>query len=118
MSALGTRKGSGCVYKLFNSIEKVFKYLLFDCEECGDCFLPENFGWCSIGSCEKGLDNAPCGDSTVDGCCGNNLERICVGEYIYQAASAEKNGRQRLRATINQPRNPALQDTSSILNYV
>jgi len=126
MAVLGADKGKGAVYKLFNSSEKSFKYLLFECEECGDCFLPENFSLCTIGGCEKGMDNAPCGDATVDGRCGNNLDRICIGERIYQAAASEDlksqisdaRGRARLRATINKPRNPALEHTSSILNYL
>jgi 5,10-methylenetetrahydrofolate reductase len=120
MGALGADKGKGAVYKLFNTNEKAFKYLLFDCEECGDCFLPENFGLCTIGGCEKGMDNAPCGDATVDGRCGNNLDRICIGDRIYQAAASEgeTQGRERLRIAINKSRNPALQHTSSIINYL
>ncbi len=118
MKFLGAGKGKGFFYKLFNASEKAFKYLLFDCEECGDCYLPENFGLCTIGGCEKGMDNAPCGDSTVDGQCGNNLERVCIGELIYQAAAAEKGGLEKLRATINKPRNHALEHSSSILNYL
>lgn len=185
LSVLGADAGEGAIYKLFNSTEKGFKYLMFDCEECGDCFLPENFGLCTMGGCEKGLDNAPCGDATADGHCGNNLERVCTGERIYEAAASEddgktaatpsaekgrsglysstksrssislKNGsdetldarpefegekplrevshpqsrpdlpfstegpgRQRLRTTINKPRNPALRHTSSIINYL
>ncbi|MEK7994874.1 MAG: methylenetetrahydrofolate reductase C-terminal domain-containing protein, partial [Planctomycetota bacterium] len=90
----------------------------FECEECGDCYLPENFSLCTIGGCEKGMDNAPCGDSTVDGFCGNNLERICIGERIYNAAAAEKDGLEKLRAIINKPRIPDLEHTSSILNYL
>ncbi len=118
MAFLGADKGEGLVYKLFNANEKAFKYTLFDCEECGDCFLPENFGVCTMGDCEKGIDNAPCGDATVDGYCGNNLERVCVGSRVYEAAASEKGGRERLRATINPRRNPALQHSSSILNYL
>ncbi len=118
MAVLGTEKGKGAIYKLFNASEKTFKYLIFDCEECGDCFLPENFGLCTIGGCEKGMDNAPCGDSTVEGYCGNNLERVCIGELIYEAAAAEKGGLERLHTTINKPRNPALEHTSSIINYL
>ena len=118
MGFLGADKGEGLVYKLFNANEKAFKYTLFDCEECGDCFLPENFGVCTMGSCEKGIDNAPCGDATVDGCCGNNLRQVCVGNRVYEAAASEKGGRQRLRTTINPRRNPALQHSSSILNYL
>ncbi|MGH2272238.1 methylenetetrahydrofolate reductase C-terminal domain-containing protein [Anaerohalosphaeraceae bacterium U12dextr] len=107
-----------CTYKVFNAIEKGFKYLAFECQECGDCYLPENFGYCTIGGCEKGLNNVPCGDATVTGYCGNNLERQCVGEKVYGSAAAEVGGRQRLRRTINRPRIPALEHTSSIVNYL
>jgi methylenetetrahydrofolate reductase (NADPH) len=118
MAVLGTEKGKGPVYKLFNANEGAFKYLVFDCEGCGDCYLPENFGLCTIGGCEKGLDNPPCGDATPDGKCGNNIERVCIGELIYQRASAEKGGFTKLREIINKPRKRALEGTSSILNYL
>jgi len=146
MKVLGADKGRGAIYKLFNGSEKGFKYLLFECEECGDCFLPENFGLCTMGGCEKGMDNAPCGDATIDGRCGNNVERVCIGERIYEAAASEdrgagspspgpgadrpsaggnlksqisdSRGRARLRTAINKPRNPALEHTSSIINYL
>jgi methylenetetrahydrofolate reductase (NADPH) len=118
MAFLGTKKGSGVFYKLFNACEKPVKYLLFECEECGDCYLPENFGLCTIGGCKKGMDNAPCGDATEKGYCGNNVERICIGEPIYQAAAARSGGIERLKATINKPRKFSLEHTSSILNYL
>ena len=118
MAFLGAEKGKGFIYKSFNASEKAVKYLLFECEECGDCFLPENFGLCTVGGCEKGMDNAPCGDATVDGFCGNNPERVCVGEQIYLAAAAEKFGRERLRATINKTRDHTLEHSASILNYL
>ena len=104
--------------KAFNAVEKSFKYCAFDCAECGDCYLPENFGYCTIGGCEKGLDNAPCGDATVDGHCGNNPDHICVGEQIYYAAAAKDDGREKLRKTINRSRKPALRHSSSIVNYL
>jgi 5,10-methylenetetrahydrofolate reductase len=118
MSLLGTRKGKGFCYKSFYAIERSFKYLCFDCQDCGDCYLPENFGYCTIGGCEKGMDNAPCGDSTVDGLCGNNLDRDCIGELIYKAAAAKPDGRSKLRRIINKPRMHALEHTASILNYL
>ncbi|MCK5676533.1 MAG: methylenetetrahydrofolate reductase C-terminal domain-containing protein [Verrucomicrobia bacterium] len=37
------------------------------CEECGDCYLAENFGFCTMGGYAKGLANAPCGDAKPDG---------------------------------------------------
>jgi methylenetetrahydrofolate reductase (NADPH) len=118
MGLLGTKKGKGFCYRSFYAMERSFKYLSFDCQDCGDCYLPENFGYCSIGGCEKGLDNAPCGDSTVDGMCGNNLERICIGDLIYNAAAAKPEGRSKLRSIINKPRMHELEDTASILNYL
>ncbi len=113
----GARKEEHLTYKAFNAIEKGMKYCIFDCAECGDCYLPENFGYCTIGGCEKGLNNAPCGDATVDGYCGNNLQQRCVGELIYDSAAAADQ-RERLRKTINEPRNPALRHSSSIVNYL
>ena len=118
MGLLGTRKGKGFCYKSFYAIERAIKYLSFDCQDCGDCYLHENFGYCSIGGCEKGLDNAPCGDSTVDGLCGNNLERTCIGDLIYNAAAAKPDGRSKLRSIINKPRMHELEDSASILNYL
>jgi 5,10-methylenetetrahydrofolate reductase len=118
LRAMGAGKGTGFVYRSFATMEKAIKYATFDCQDCGDCYLPENFGCCTMGGCEKGLSNAPCGDSTIDGRCGNNFDRICVGERIYDAAAAEPDGMQRLRATLNRPRNPDLRHTSSILNYL
>jgi 5,10-methylenetetrahydrofolate reductase len=118
MAFLGADKGKGTVYTMFNAAEKAFKYTLFDCEECGDCFLPENFGLCTMGGCQKGVDNAPCGDATVDGYCGNDPEQVCIGNRVYEAAASQAGGCERLRAQTNQRRNPALQHSSSILNYL
>ena len=118
LKATRTNKENGFTYKAFNAMEKGFKYLQFECQECGDCYLPENFSYCTIGGCEKGLDNAPCGDSTIDGYCGNNLDRLCIGEKIYFSAAAEPGGREKLRKQINKPRIPALEHTSSLVNYL
>jgi hypothetical protein len=118
MKFFGVDKSKGFTYTGFSMLEKPIKYCLFDCEECGDCYLPENFGLCTIGGCEKGMDNAPCGDSTVEGKCGNNLERICIGDRIYKAAGAQKGGIEKLRKTINKPRIPGLEHTASIPNYL
>ena len=118
MRLVGAGKGTGFAYRSFATMEKAIKYAAFECQDCGDCYLPENFGCCTMGGCEKGLSNAPCGDSTVDGRCGNNFDRICIGEKIYDAAVAERDGIQRLRGTTNRPRNPELRHISSILNYL
>ncbi|MHC4394261.1 MAG: methylenetetrahydrofolate reductase C-terminal domain-containing protein [Planctomycetota bacterium] len=118
MSVLGMQKNKGFMYDFFAGLEYVVKRFLFDCEMCGDCYLPENFGLCTIGGCEKGLANAPCGDATVDGYCGNNLELLCIGEHIYNAAASEACGIAQWRTIINKPRIHSLEQTASILNHL
>jgi cobalamin-dependent methionine synthase I len=72
-----------------------------------------------MGKCEKGLSNAPCGDANPDGTCGNNADIRCVGELIYEAAASEGDkGLKRLAQTMNRKRDPQLEGTSSILNYL
>jgi methylenetetrahydrofolate reductase (NADPH) len=111
--------GRGPLYRLLRAGEHAAKSLLFDCEACGDCFLPENFGQCTIGRCEKGLPNPPCGDAGPDGTCGNNPDRRCVAELIYEAASSEgPGGLAGLEQRSNPPRNPALRGTASVVNYL
>ncbi len=113
------RCGRGPLYKLALAGEKALKSVLFECAACGDCFLVENFGYCTVGECHKGLPNPPCGDADPDGTCGNDPDRICVGESIYLAAAAEgPEGLRRLAERTNPPRRPSLEGTSSVLNYL
>lgn len=111
------RRGRGLPYKAFFAGETAAKTFLYECEECGDCFLPENFGRCTMGECEKGLANPPCGDARPDGTCGHSENRRCVGELIFEAAAGEgRAGLDRLARTVLPPRDPALQGTSAVLN--
>lgn len=112
------RKEDGFAQKSLFAMERVVKHAAFDCEECGDCYLFENFGYCTKGGCAKGLANAPCGDAKPDGTCGNADGVVCRGEQIYKAAKVRTDGLSRLRKTINRPRDPSLEHTSSILNYL
>ncbi len=113
------REGQGSLYKSFLSVEKAVKSALFDCEACGDCFLVENFGLCTVGGCHKRLPNPPCGDAAPDGTCGNDPFRTCVAESIHLAAASEgRAGLRRLANRPNPPRLSPLKGTSSILNYL
>ncbi len=113
------RDGHGTAEHFFHAaLEKPAKSLLFKCQDCGDCFLPENFGICTLGRCEKGLSNVPCGDANPDGTCGNNPDIPCVGQLVYEAAASEGSaGLSKLIHQVNPPRNPQLANTSSILNF-
>lgn len=106
----------GALYHLFNCLEGMGKGLMYQCEHCGDCFLPENKYVCTIGQCEKGLDNPPCGDADPKGICGNNPNRVCVGETLYYRVLHRKDMEEFKRITLPR-RDPNLQDTSSLLNY-
>lgn len=113
------RKGRGVPYRMFLAAEKAMKTALFECEECGDCFLPENFGRCTLGECAKGLPNPPCGDADPAGRCPHDPDRRCVGELIYEAAASEgSSGLAAMARKMNPPRIPALGGTASLLNYL
>jgi len=113
------RNGRGGSYRFFFANEKAVKTLLYECEECGDCFLSENFGHCTLGECAKGMPNPPCGDANSEGMCGHDTSRLCIGEPIYEDAASEgPSGLNRLARTLNPPRIAALDGTASILNYL
>ncbi|MCX6561565.1 MAG: methylenetetrahydrofolate reductase C-terminal domain-containing protein [Candidatus Aminicenantes bacterium] len=117
-ASASVRRGQGFPYASVYAAEAAAKTLLFDCQECGDCYLPENFGLCTLGRCAKGLSNPPCGDADPRGRCGTNPDRICVGESIFFAAASEgRTGLKRLEALSNADRIPALAHTASIPNY-
>ncbi|MGB9006013.1 MAG: methylenetetrahydrofolate reductase C-terminal domain-containing protein [Candidatus Aminicenantales bacterium] len=116
-SSSSLRKGRGGLYKFFFAGEKAAKTVLYDCRECGDCFLPENFGRCTLGECAKGLPNPPCGDADPEGKCSHDPSRRCVGELIWEAAASQgPAGLAALKKTANPSRVAALDGTSSILN--
>ena len=50
------------------ALEKVGKKSLFDCQDCGDCSLPETAYLCPESQCAKNQRNGPCGGS-LDGDC-------------------------------------------------
>ncbi len=113
------RTGRGGPYRFFLANEKGVKSLLYSCEACGDCHLPEDFSRCSLGECAKGMPNPPCGDADSEGMCGHDVTLRCVGERIYdEAASEGPAGLDRLARTINPPRIAALDGTASLLNHI
>jgi 5,10-methylenetetrahydrofolate reductase len=116
-SSSSLRQGRGQPYRIFFGGEKAVKTVLYDCRECGDCFLPENFSRCTIGECAKGLPNPPCGDADARGKCPHDPSRRCVAELIWEAAASQgPAGLAALEETTNPSRIAALEGTSSILN--
>ncbi|MCX7007392.1 MAG: methylenetetrahydrofolate reductase C-terminal domain-containing protein [Kiritimatiellaeota bacterium] len=105
----------GALYRMFKGLEDFGKGVAYQCEHCGDCFLMENQYVCTLGQCEKGVGNVPCGDADPSGRCGNNPDRVCVGEKIYYRALHRKALDEFKRITVPR-RIPSLRSTSSLLN--
>ncbi len=107
---------NGLLYRFFKSREAGFKELVYECEHCGDCYLPENEYLCTLGGCSKGLANPPCGDADPEGRCGNDASRLCVGERLYHRLR-QSDRLDAYRSKIYPPRDPALRGTASLLNW-
>lgn len=105
----------GALYRLFKAMEDAGKQMVYRCEHCGDCFLPENAYVCTLGDCEKGLANVPCGDADPQGRCGNNPNQICAGEKIY-VRLLRRDAVEEFRRAVFPPRRASLRETSSVLN--
>ena len=104
--------------RIVHRIERATKSVLVNCQNCGDCFLPENYyAVCNESACVKGLVNLPCGDSNaVTGVCGHDQSAVCAGELVFEAASAV--GKlDHLSQQTNPPKVAELQGTSAVKNY-
>jgi len=70
-----------------------------------------------MGECSKGLSNVPCGDSTIDGRCGLEPDKLCAGRLLYDAARYFTEDDSELYKRVNPPKNPLLAGTSSLRNF-
>jgi len=113
----GMREGQGIPYEAFYLMETVMKRVMAKCQACGDCFLPENFFVCLMGECTKGLTNVPCADSTADGRCGVDTNKLCASRHVYDAARFFGGDLEALRCLVNPPKDPELLHTSSFRNF-
>ncbi len=95
--------------------EDMVKRLVFDCRKCGDCTLPDTAYLCPESQCPKFLRNGPCGGSEKTRCEVRKDSR-CVWVGIYQRLKAHRR-HTLLKDHCNPPRNWALNQTSSWLNF-
>lgn len=54
--------------KAMHGLEHISKTMMFGCQDCGDCSLPDTGYFCPRASCSKTQRNGPCGGSS-DGRC-------------------------------------------------
>ena len=72
-------------------VERTAKYILYDCEDCGQCSLPELEYLCPESGCSKNLRDGPCGGSKPDKTCEKGDGNTCF--YV------ERYNRQKARGT-------------------
>ena len=67
----------GVVERFFVFFERVFKGVIFDCCQCGQCVLHRAGMTCPM-TCPKNMRNGPCGGVTASGNCEIIPETKCV----------------------------------------
>ena len=102
-------------YRFFKFMEHAAKKVIFDCRKCDDCALFDTYYICPVSECPKGMRIGPCGGSRPDGHCEVFEDRECIWERIYWRAR-RVNELEELKE-IGAPRNWALYETSSWINY-
>jgi methylenetetrahydrofolate reductase (NADPH) len=100
--------------KMLRSAERLSKMVLFDCQDCGDCSLPEIAYLCPESQCAKNQRNGPCG-GTRDGLCEVDGFGDCIWLRAYERRKHDgKEGELLNHAPVVQ--NQALRRTSAWAN--
>ena len=100
---------------LLRALEHASKAVLFGCQDCGDCSLPDIAFLCPESRCAKNQRNGPCG-GTRDGRCEVDGYGDCIWLRAYGRLKAE--GRERaLLAHAPVVQNQGLRGTSSWANH-
>jgi methylenetetrahydrofolate reductase (NADPH) len=74
--------GKTFVEKCFHALEHTSKFMLYGCQDCGDCSLAEIAYLCPQDKCSKGQRNGPCGGSHGGTC--EVLDRPCIWLKAYK----------------------------------
>jgi methylenetetrahydrofolate reductase (NADH) len=82
----GVDRAPGAVGKAAHALEQAVKVPLFDCQDCGDCSLPEIAYVCPESQCAKNQRNGPCG-GTRDGLC-EVYDSECIWSQAYERLKA------------------------------
>ncbi|OGQ98267.1 MAG: hypothetical protein A2505_10670 [Deltaproteobacteria bacterium RIFOXYD12_FULL_55_16] len=97
-------------------LEHLSKFLLFGCQNCGDCTLDDLAFVCPQAGCAKYLLNGPCGGSRDGWCEVYPGKKRCLYVRIYERLVA-CGLPESMREGFVPPRNWALNNTSSWLNF-
>ena len=100
--------------KMLRTVERLSKMFLFDCQDCGDCSLPDIAYLCPESQCAKNQRNGPCG-GTRDGLCEVNGFGDCIWLRAYERLKHE--GKElELLSHVPVVQNQALRKTSAWAN--
>jgi methylenetetrahydrofolate reductase (NADPH) len=100
----------------FHFLEHLIKFLLFACQDCGDCTLSSLGFLCPQSRCAKYLLNGPCGGSRDGWCEIYPGRRRCLYVKAYERlAPWKKEGE--FKFGFIPPRNWKLTNTSSWINF-
>ena len=94
-------------------VEQISKRIMYGCEDCGDCSLPEIAYICPNSACSKNQRNGPCGGSTDGQCEVGEKQCIWTRAYLRLAQYADVEALARRPIVIH---NPAIRDTSAWAN--
>ncbi|MHB8988961.1 MAG: methylenetetrahydrofolate reductase C-terminal domain-containing protein [Desulfobulbia bacterium] len=97
-------------------LEHVTKFLLFGCQNCGDCTLGDLAFVCPQAGCAKYLLNGPCGGSRDGWCEVYPGKKRCLYVRVYERLAAHGLPESMQKGFVP-PRNWALNNTSSWLNF-
>ena len=100
----------------FTHLEHVTKFLLFGCQNCGDCTLGDLAFVCPQAGCAKYLLNGPCGGSRDGWCEVYPGKKRCLYVRVYERLAPQGLAESMQKGFVP-PRNWALNNTSSWLNF-
>jgi methylenetetrahydrofolate reductase (NADPH) len=100
----------------FYAIEHITKFLMFDCQDCGDCTLSSLAYLCPQSGCAKYMLNGPCGGSRDGWCEVYPGKKRCIYVKTYERLAAAGHP-EKYRQGFEPPRNWLLNNSSSWLNF-
>jgi methylenetetrahydrofolate reductase (NADPH) len=116
MSRLCRRFASGAGSGLLDLFEYYVKFLLYRCQHCGDCTLPELAFRCPQSGCAKNILNGACGGSRDGWCEVYPGRKKCFYVEVYNRL--KKDGLEKsMQEGFLPPRDWALNETSSWVNF-
>ncbi|MBM3888304.1 MAG: methylenetetrahydrofolate reductase [Verrucomicrobia bacterium] len=74
-------KKPGLLSRGAHAVEHLSKFVLYGCQDCGDCSLPDCGYMCPLASCSKTGRNGPCGGSVGGRCELDDKECIWARTY-------------------------------------